>query len=382
MSGLTFEDEWVANEGCLVQEAGSLGALLERMRSTFSRLLIGDPQWECLTARTRHLPPTLIGFPLWLGFPLSGSRPTVSLDVSLLGGTRSAAFVAEAALSVDSDPVTGIASSLLEQAGTADSPLRHVVGDRVILHHGIDTSRWTTVESTALLYPVRPTLAAHGPNRRLRDFRIALDAVAVATARKPDPAEHRCLERVYSAMEPGVRIGAIGASPTETDAHRLAVLGFSTTEAALAFLDRAGWRGRTSSAAEMLKRLEACGALAGMQLGVQLDVTATGVQPALELQIFSARTIYDDTGWFKERECWKDLMVGLSEEGLADAEKLPELEKWSFAAKPFFGRSGLLLLLQRIHHFAIAADDGDMGRVHAHVFLLLTRWPRRAAETG
>ena len=373
---MRFEDEWSANEDCLVQEANSLGELLNRIRGVFSPQLIGDPEWEKLTACARDLPPTLAGFPLWIGFPIDNSRPAVCLDVSLLGGTRSAATVGKGENSGDADLLAGVAASLLEKTAKEDSPVRHVVGDRVLLHYDIDATRRVPIQASVLLYPIRPTLAGDDSVQGMQNFEVALDALAAATGREPDEAERRQLERVFLALEPGTRIGAISASPSIENALRLTVLGFSGTEPTMAFLGRAGWCGEKPPAVRAVARLEANGVLADMNLGIQFDVTAAGVGQALELQIFSANTIYDDTGWFKDKECWNKLIDGLREEGLASSEKLPQLDKWSFAAKPLFGRSGPLLLLQRIHHFAIMLSADGMHKVNAHVFLLLTRWAR------
>ena len=379
---MRFEDEWSANEGCLVREAGSLGELLDRLTGTFSPSLFGHAEVKALTARARRLPPTLAGFPTWLGFPIDDSPPAVCLEVSVLGGTRSAALVEAANLSAGPDPETVAAAFLLEETGKENSQLRRVVGDRVVLHYSIDSLESEEVEASVLLYPVRPTLEGDDSGGRLEDFTLACDAMAFATGRESHVDRHRNLERTYRAMGPGTRIGAIGASPAGKGALRLTVLGFVGTDSAIAFLNCAGWSGGETAVISALARLEARGAIAGMQLGVQFDVTPAGIRPPLELQIYSAATIRDNTGWFKDRDCWTGLIDGLLKEGLADPGNLPELNNWSFAAKPFFGRSGLLLLLQRIHHFAIVVDGEGRSRVNAHVFLLLSRWRRSANCSG
>lgn len=378
---MRFEDEWSANEDCLVQEADSLGALLGRMRSVFSPQLIGAPEWEQLKACARDLPPTLAGFPLWIGFPVDGSRPAVYLDVSLLGATCAAKTVEERAHRADTGPLTA-AASLLGMTAREDAPVRQVAGDRVLLHYDIDGAPRIPVRAHVLLYPIRATLAGEGPGACLQNFNVVLDALLAATGRTPDAAERRRLEQVYLALEPGTRIGAVSASPSAASALRLTVLGLPGTESAMAFLDRAGWRGESPAGVHAVARLEARGALVGMHLGLQFDVTATGMGQALEVQVFSASTIHDDTGWFKDRGCWNPLLDGLRGEGLASPRKLSELEKWSFAAKPLFGRSGPLLLLQRIHHFAVLLGADGTHRLNAHVFFLLTRWSRGAGTVG
>lgn len=271
---------------------------------------------------------------------------------------------------------------MLEMTAREDAALRQVAGDRVLLHYDLGGAPRSPAQTSVLLYPVRATLAGGDSGAGLQNFNVVLDALAAATGRAPDPAERRQLEQVYLALEPGTRIGAVSASLSTPGVLRLTVLGLSGTASAMAFLDRAGWRGGKSAAACTVARLEAKGALAGMHLGLQFEVTAAGVGRALELQIFSANTIYDDTGWFKDRDCWSALIDGLREEGLASPKKLPELERWSFAAKPLFGRSGPLLLLQRIHHFAVLLGADGMQRLNAHVFFLLTRWSRGTGTAG
>ena len=379
---MSFEEEWSANEERLVREAGSLGELLARMKNLFSSLPIDGRGWERLVERARELPPTLAGFPLWLGFPIDESRPAAFLDVSLLGGTRSAAFFENKARSGDADPSTAAIASLLGETGVEESPLRRVAGDRVLLRYDIDPARRTHGEPGFFLYPVRPTLAGDPSGRRLRDLGVALDAVTSAAGREPDDAERRHVERAYLALGPDARIGAIGVFPSTGRALRLAMLGFAEPCDVMAFLERAGWPGRRSAVACVLARLERCCALAGMQLGVQFDVSASGPGPGLELQVFSGDTIYDRTGWFKDKECWTELIDGLRGEGLAVPEKLSGLNEWSSGAKTLFGRSGPFLLLQRIHHFAVVLTGDGVEQVNAHVFLLMSRLSGRGKRPG
>ncbi len=374
-----FEDEWAANEECLTREAGSLGELLARMKGSLAPLPIDERVWERLVERAGDLPATVAGFPLWLGFPIDSSPPAALLDVSLPGGSRSAAFFETRGRSGDAAASMAGIASLLGKTGTEDSGLRRVAGDRVLLQYHIDPARRAGGEPGFFLYPSRAMLVGGGP---LRDFGEALDAVSCAAGWRPDAARRRRAERAYLALKPDTRVGAIGVFPSAGRALRLMMLGFNKACDVTAFLERADWPGRRLAAVGALSRLGERGALAGMQLGVGFDVSAAGLEPTLELQVFSADTIYDRKGWFKDRECWTAFIDGLREERLAVPAKLPGPAPWSFGASMLFGRSGAFLLLQRIHHFSIVLTRNGAEHVRAHVFVLMCRLPPRQKSPG
>ena len=371
---MSFKDEWTSNEERLLREAGSLGELLDRIEGLFSPRLIGGRGWEGLVERAGELPPTLAGFPFWLGFPLDESRRAAELGVSLVGGTRSAAFFENRGRSGNADRLTAAVASLLGETGPEAAPLRRVVGDRVLLEIDVDSTRHVPGDTGVFLYPVRPTLAGDRSGRRLRDLGLALDAMSAAAGREPDTAERRNVERAYRALEPDARIGAVGTFPCRSSGTRLTMLGFTDAREVTGFLERAGWPGRTATVDAVLSRLQRCGALDHMHLGVHFEVHGNGMGPTLELQIFSQNRMYDQQGWFKEKGYWTSLLDGLREEGLAGAGKLSELAAWSSGAKTLFGRSGPFLALQRIHHFKLVLAEDRIRQVNGYVFLLMCSW--------
>ncbi|MCY4210831.1 MAG: hypothetical protein OXE97_07290 [Gammaproteobacteria bacterium] len=371
-----FADEWAANEARLAREGSSLGELLARLQGFFSSLALAPQEWEGLLECAHTLPPTLAGFPLWVGFPIDASPPGALLDVSLLGGTRAAAFFEDQAGCADNGPAPARIAALLGKTGVAGSPLQRIVGNRLLLEYQANAPQRALSDPGFLLYPVRPTLAGAPCAQRLEDFQVALNAVAGAMHRDPDEAGAHHATRAYLALEPDTRIGAIGVPPANGRLLRLSMLGFTDTRAVATLLERVGWPGPHAAVVAVLERLATRGALAQLQLGLRLDLSATGLEPTLELQVFSANTIYDDTGWFKDQTCWTALIDALRAQRLAVPEKLSGLTSWSSArAQTLMGRSGLFLLLRRIHHFAIAFNAAGDRQVNAHVFLLMTRWP-------
>jgi len=383
---MRFEDEWAANEARLIRESGTLAGLLERIRGLFSPRLIHDREWDALAGCAAELPPTLAAFPLWLGFSLDEDRAGAEFCVSVVGGTRSAAFFESRGRAGNADPSTASIASVLERTGPQDSPLRRVVGDRVLLEYDLDAAGHDGSPGVSL-YPIRPTLigaravaggvaggvarAGARAERRLQDLGVALDALDAATGREPDAAARRQIERVYLALDPHTRIGGIGVLPSTARGTRLTGLGFVGIRDAAAFLERAGWPGRPGTVVSLLSGLERRRALDDMDLGVHFEVGTHGVGPALELHVFCRNTMYENQGWFKDKRYWSPLMDGLRQEGLATPEKLSELARWSSGSRVLFGRSGPFVALQRIHHFKLVLTEDRIHRVKGHVFLLM-----------
>ncbi|MCY4220004.1 MAG: hypothetical protein OXE56_12175 [Gammaproteobacteria bacterium] len=373
----SFEEEWASNEDQLMREANSLGELLARMRGSFSALPISGKHWERVFDNAKDLPPTLAGFPLWIGFSVDESRSPVLLDVSVLGGTRSADYFMQCAKSGNGCLLIDGIASLLDKLDNAGSSLSDIVGNRVLVEYPIEPDGKAKSDCGYFLYPIQPTLAGGAAGQKLSEFHAAYDALSAVSGHAGDGGRRRYADSAYRALDPGTRIGAMGAFVSNPDLFRITALGFNAPGEAMSYLERLGLSKQQSRIASVLERLEARGALSGMQLGVRVDLVESGFAPTLEIQIFSANTIYDQTGWFKDKECWAELIDGLGREQIAKTEKLMGLAEWSGAVKTLIGRSSVFLLLQRIHHFAILLDNNGNLHVNAHVFLLTTRWPNR-----
>lgn len=372
---MNFDQEWTANEERLLLQADSLGELLAQIRGHFSPVLIRGHGWRRLWEHAGELPASLAAFPMWVGFPVHELRPGADFSVSLVGGSRAAAYFEERGGREGAHPCIAGIASLLKATAPEESLLRRITGRRVLLEYNVDSMRSEGRQDPGFfLYPVRHTLAGGPGKRQLGEFGVVLDAVTHAAGWDPDPAERRNIERVYLALRRGTRMGAVGAFPSQSKAVRLTALGFGTAAETVEFVQRSGWSGRHSVLASTLSRIEERGALASLHLGVELEVGPNGVGPTLELQIFSENTMYESTGWFKDKRHWTTLIDGLREEGLGVGEKLSALAEWSAGEKMLFGKSGPFVLLQRIHHFKLVLTGDRLEQVKAYVFMLMGSW--------
>lgn len=368
---MDFDREWTVNEDRLLREAGSLGALLAQIRGYFSPVLIRGGGWRRLLEQADELPASLAAFPMWLGFPMHELRPGADLGVSLVGGSRSAAFFQDS---------SGIAcaaaiASLLKEAAPEEALLRRIAGNRVLLEYCVDSMRCGGRPDPGIfLYPAKRALAGGRAQRQPENLGVVLDAILCAMDWERDSAERRNIEQVYLELRRDTRVGAVGIFPSRRRGVRLMALGFGNVRQVMEFVQRAGWPGRHSALASTLSRLEQRGALAGMRMGVELEVSAGGVGPSLELQIFSGNTIYESAGWFKDKRYWTVLIDGIRDEGLGVAEKLSALAEWSSGARMLFGKSGPFVLLQRIHHVKLVMAEARLEQINAYVFMLMGSW--------
>ncbi len=365
---MSVAEQWPNTERRLLREADSLGALLERLRKHVSPVLIGDEEWAGVLERAYELPVTMAAFPFGFEIPLSDSRPRADLGVSLVGGSQSAEFFETREKLEDRDPSASGIAWLLREMKPEDSPLRRVVGQKMLLEYDIDRMPDGTPPSPGVfLYPDERVLAGDGSDRNLQGLRTVADAVASATGRELSEAERRRIDQVYLAMRPDTEMRAIGAFPSRAKATRLTATGFQKAEDVAGFLERANWPGRRALAASTISRFERREAFSYM--GIHCDVTENGVGSNLGVSFFA-----QEGQWLKDIRHWTPLIDGLLAERFSIPEKLPELFAWS-GSTAFSGESGSFALVRGIHHIKLTLVDDRVERVKAYVFFLIFAWP-------
>ena len=356
-----------ATEESFAQEADSLGAFLERLRSHVPPALIGDPEWKRLLERVYPLPVTMAAFPFGFELPLHEARPRADFGAPVIGGSRSTAFFEEAGRATGASPSAAGIARLLAATEAEDSPLRRIAGRLVGLEWDIDsTGDGLQPDPGIFLYANKGALVGDRSPRGLRDLGVMADAIASATGTDLDTATRRQVEGLYFAMEPESMIGGVGSFPARGGGLRLTMEGFRKPGSAAAFLERAGWPGPCPFIASIVSRYQERRAFAYM--GVSLDVEADGVGPALGLSFYAG-----ETGWVEDIRYWRPLLSGMQEDGLAVPEKLSALaDAWS-GSEAVLGASGPFVLLRGIHHIKFTVTGDRIEQVKAYVFMLLLR---------
>ena len=374
-------DEWAVTEEGLRREARSLGELMERLKGRISPALVGGRGWEGLVKRARGLPANLAAFPFGFELPLHDHRPVADLGVTVVGGTRAAAFYEERGRGEDADPSARGAARVLEAIGAEESPLRGIVGGNMMLEYDIgSTASGTHPEPGIFLRPAERPIVGDGTGERYRDMEVVLRAMVSASGRDFCAAEQREVERIYGALEPDTRVESFGVFPSRERAIRLAVTGFRRAHEVMAFLERAGWRGRLPVVDSTVSRFEERGAF--VNLAVHFDVRAGGPGPALGLSFLAKdRRPKDPRYWVDPPRQWAAFIDGLREDRRVVAEKLSEFTGWSTGPEALFSESGTFVLLRGIHHFKLVLAGDRIAQVKGYVFLLMSFLPR-AGESG
>ena len=179
---MNMESYWIATEERLLPEAASLGELLKSLRGRVSPALIGDREWERVVHRAGDLPVTMAAFPFGFELPLHEPRPRADFGVSVVGGSRSAAFFEERARSGEADSSTARIAGLLRASAREASPLRRVAGRKMLLEYDIEPVR--TTPSRALEHDVEPARAGAFPES------LEHDVEPVRAGAFPESLEH------------------------------------------------------------------------------------------------------------------------------------------------------------------------------------------------
>ncbi len=368
---MNLKDEWAANEERLAREADSLAELLEGLRGRIPPVLIGGREWQRLLELARELPAAMACYPFGFELPLHERRPAADLGVSVVGGTGPAAFFEQRAGSHSSDSYAGGIARLLSETDHEESPLRQVIGRKMMLEYDIDSmSSGSRPDPGIFLRPAEQSIFGGEGRRGIEAIGVVLDALVAAVGWEPDPAEVRQTERIYLALEPEAKIESFGAFPSRERALRIAVTGFRNASGLMAFLDRAGWSGPHSVAAGMLSRFEERGAF--VNLVANLDVFPEGIGPTLGLGILAKkREPKDPRYWVDKPGQWTAFVDTLREEGLTVPEKLAALADWSQEPATLYGKSGPFILMRGIHHVKLVLAGDRFEKVKAYVFMLV-----------
>ncbi len=372
---MSVRNQWAATEQLLAREAKSLAGILDRLRDRVSPVLIGDRAWERLLERACELPSTIAAFPFGFEIPLHECRPGADLGISVVGGTGPAAFFEEKGRLEGADPSAAGIARLLRETEPDDSPLRQVVGRKMMLEYDIESASGVACQYPGIfLRPAERPIVGDGASQRIRDIGCVLDAATSAAGWTPDAGERRQVERVYRAQTADTRIDSFGVFPSRERAHRLAVTGFRNSRNVVAFLERSGWQGQHAAVESVVARLEERAAF--VNLGVHFDVYANGLGPALGLSFLAKnREPNDPRYWVDSPGQWALFLEGLHEAGLGEREKLSAVADWSSGAEALFCRSGTFVLLRGIHHIKLVMVGDRIKQVKGYVFVLICDWP-------
>ncbi len=364
---MNAEEPWVVVEERLLGEADTLGALLSGLGSGLSPALIGAAEWVRLVDRAREMPVTLAALPFGFELNLHDVGSGADLGVTLIQGSRSAAFFEKVARSADVASSAARITGLLSEADQRWSAVSRSAGGRaaLMLEYDIGSASGGQPDPVIFFYPIdEGVLVNDGAHDRFREFGSVARAVVTAAGKRFDSAAARWVEQVHLALTPGTRIGSLGAFPSRGRGVRLAVNGFRRAPDVTTFLERARWPGSHAVAADTVSRFEAHGAFSF--LGLHFDVTDEGVGAPLGISFYATEKPHLATG-----RDWKGLWNCLRDLGIAVPAKLDAIIDAPSGAELWFGRTGAFTLLKGIHHVKLVLHNTRIVQAKAYAFRAL-----------
>ena len=353
----------------LEKEGATMHDLLGRLRNRISPALVGEREWEQLLERAGSLPITMGAQPFGFELPLQDSRPRADLGVSLASGNRSGEFFGELARSNPSDETAAAVGRLFGEMEVADSPLRAIVGRKLMLEYDIGAGCGDDSRPGMFLRPNERTIA--GGAGQQDDVGVVVDALVACHDLEPDKAERGNAELVYLAQPESTRIDSFGLFPSRARALRLAVMGFSGLRDIRSFLEKIAWPGSITAVERVLGRFGERTQVA--RTGLNVDVQADGIGPTLGLTpIVKQRYAADSRVWIDARTDWQPALAALRYEDRVVPEKLDALADWVSQPTMLYGRTGLFILLRGIHHIKLVIAGNRVEQVKAYVYMVLS----------
>ena len=354
----------------LAQEGGTMGDLLGHFRNRVSPAFIDDAEWERVLACARFLPITMGALPFGFELPLHVPEPKADLGVSMASGTRSAEFFRERARVHKTDETLSTLMRLFSHMEGEASPLRDIVGRKVMLEYDIGSAEGGTPSRPALfLRPgERPIV---GAGDQVSDVLLVGDALLSSHGWSMGAGQRKSLSQAYLAQPEDTRMDSFGIFPSRSRAIRLAIMGFGTRRQIETYLDRAGWPGETAAVnAVMARFMERVNIV---RTGVNIDVTEEGLGPDLGLTpIVRQRYTKDSRYWLDGLTDWAPFLDALSHEDIVVPDKLEALADWVTKPEPLFARSGRYVLLRGIHHVKLVISANRLCKAKAYVFMVLS----------
>ena len=364
-------DEAVAlTQDRLAEEGGSMGDLLGHFRNRISPVLIGDPEWERVLDCAGRLPITMGALPFGFELPLHARSPEADFGASLASGTRTAKIFHERARTDKTDETAKAIVRLFERMDAEISPLRDIVGRKLMLEYDIGSAREAETSFPAMF--LRPgERAIVGAGGQEADVATVVDALVSCVGWETTRAERQNVERVYLAQPEDTRMDSFGVFPSRSRAVRLAVMGFKSQTDICSYLERTGWPGQISAVESVIERFRKRANI--VRTGANIDVREDGVGPTLGLTfIVKQRFTKDSRYWLDGPTDWTPFLQAMSHEAFVVPQKLAALADWVSKPTTLFAKSGRYVLLRGIHHIKLVIAGNRLEKAKAYVFMVLS----------
>ena len=367
---MEFDQAVMLTQDRLAEEGGDMSDLLGYFRNRVSPVLIGDPEWERILECARQHPITMAAHPFGFELPLHERMPRADFGVSLASGTRAAAVFEERARTDKLNETARSMARLFKQMDTDNSPLRAIVGRKLMLEYDIGSAReGERLHPAIFLRPGECPIV--GACDQVKDVRTVVDALVSCVGWERNEAECKQVERTYQALPGDTRMDSFGVFPSRSRAIRLAVMGFKAQQELCSYLEETGWPGQISTVKSVISRFMERANI--VRTGANIDVREDGLGPTLGLTlIVKQRYTKDSRYWLDGLTDWDPFLEALRQERLVVPEKLDALAGWVSKPTTLFGKSGHFILLRGIHHIKLVIAENELRKAKAYVFMVLS----------
>ena len=367
---VNIDEAVILTQERLAREGGTMGDLLGHFRDRISPVLIGASEWERVLDCAGKLPITMGALPFGFELPLHSPRPEADFGVSLASGTRSAEFFRECERTDKTDETAGAIMRICRLMETENSPLRDIVGRKLMLEYDIGSARegQGSFPGMFLRPGERPVI---GAGAQEDEVVLVCEALASCTGWEINDAERERLRQAYLAQPEDTRMDSFGVFPSRSRAIRLAVMGFKSQREVCRYLEDTGWPGQVTAVDSVIARFRERVNIA--RIGLNIDVREDGIGPTLGLTlIVKQRYTGDSRYWLDGSTDWAPFLEALNHEDIVVSDKIKALVGWVSKPTPLFAKSGRYIMLRGIHHVKLVLSDNQLRKAKAYIFMVLS----------
>ena len=367
---MNFEEALDITQSRLSGEGEGLNELFANAKAWTSELLIGKKQWDQILSRTKTLPIMMGAFPFGFEFPLHETDPVADFGVSVSDGTTTANHFRSRNQSKSNNNLYQAINKMFGAFEQDGRKLQGIVGRKVMFEYDYDPSEGSGEPLPGFfLRPGQKPII--GKCDQLGDALCVAKGLYSVVDWDVNNHEKKKIKQIYNSLHRELRIDSFGIFPSRSRFLRLAIMGFQNSPMMKRYLGSINWGGDSKSLIKIIEKYQQEAGV--LRNGINIDLVGDQIGSSIGITaMVKKRFTNNPQYWLDDQGLWDNFIRVLGTEENVIQRKLDQLSSWVATPKIIFGKTGRFVLIRGIHHFKLVVEEGEVKKIKAYVFMVLS----------